>query len=89
MAYSLASWDGALPKVEHPAPEVADVLRIHLAEIAEIVLAHKVRRSLLHGLNIKFAMLQDVVLVFPPTRAEPVSGAYQPANLLGSSAVSD
>lgn len=67
----LVAWTGGLPEVEHCAPEVADMLRIHLAEVAEVVLAHKVRGSLLHGLNVQLAMLQDVVLVLPPPRAEP------------------
>ena len=47
------------------------MLRIHLAEVAEVVVPHKVRCSLLHGLDVKPAMLQDVVLVLPPSRAEP------------------
>ena len=62
------------PEVEHPAPEIADVLRVHLAEVAEIVLAHKVRRGGLHGLDVQVAMLQDGVFVFPPSRTEPAPG---------------
>ena len=61
----------ALPEVKHPTPEVGDMLRVHLAEVAEVVLAHKVRRSPLHGLDVQLAMLQDEVLVLPPARAEP------------------
>ena len=46
------------------------MLRIHLAEAAEVVCAYEVRCSLLHGSNVQLAMLHDVILVLPPLRTE-------------------
>lgn len=63
------------PEVQHGAPEVADVLRIHLAEIAEVVVSHEVRGRRLHGCHIQIPPLHDEVLVFPMHRAKPVEVA--------------
>ena len=73
-ACTLAMWSAgmrALPEVKHSAAEVADVLSVHSAEVAKVVLAHKVRCSLLHSLDFQVTVMQDVVFVLPPTRTEP------------------
>ena len=73
-ARTLAMWSvglRALPEVEHSAAEVADMLRVHFAEVAKVVLAHKVCCSLLHSLDVQVTVIRNVVLVLPPTCTEP------------------
>ncbi len=70
-AASHEALQGCDPEVEDGAPEAADMLRIHLAEVSEVMVPHKVPRRLAHGCQVQLPSLHNEVFVLPVHRAEP------------------
>ena len=67
-----AAVEGLYPEVQDCPYKVVDVLRIHLAEIPEVVRAHEGTRGGLHGCKVQLAAAGDEVLVLPVSGGEPV-----------------
>lgn len=59
------------PEVEDGAAEVADMLRVDLAEVAEVVVPHKMPHRLLHGRQVQVPPVHNKVLVLSMDCTEP------------------